>query len=836
MLSPEPRYSLGSTAFAAAFPFHFAIDPELRVVQVGRSLTRAVPALSVGASLLDVFEVRTPAGPASFARWRECSSWLFVLAQRDGAVLLRGQFFSAEQPEILLFLGSPWISTPETLLRLGLALSDFAPHDGVADFVHLMQSHLMAMDDVRRLAERVEAQSAASRVANGRLAEREALLRAVVDTANDGIALLDQGGAIVEANPALEALLGTPSSSLVGRPLRSFIVEPSAPAPELDHAVPREVSLRSPGGEAFPVLLSLAELSVEGRRGFTAIVHEIRDVVAARSELRRYATELEATRDDLESKTAHLQGLVEELNNVARELDSAKRRAEDATRAKTTFLASMSHEIRTPMNAVIGMAEVLAGTPLTAEQRGYIETMRAGGRALLDLIDEILDFSRIEAGHLDVDKEPFFVRSTITEAFAIVGPGARRKGLETVLQIDDDVPDAVRGDRGKLRQIALNLLSNAVKFTDRGRVTLEATCARASATPRLVVRVSDTGVGIAPERLDSVFEPFEQADASTARRFGGTGLGLAISRALTEAMGGTLGVTSSSSRGTTFELSIPIELSDAPRTIRRPTPRPMPDRGRRLRVLVVEDDAVNREVARRLLERLDANVTLAENGVAAMGAIGHATFDLALLDMHLPDVDGLTLARRIQTRLGPRTPYLVALTADARREARAAGLAAGLDDYLTKPVTTAELASVLASVREGVVPGLSMAPSSARGASIIPLVDVERVKVLCEGDDALLQELVELFDDDARERIASLRAAVAASNLVAIQHLGHSLKGIAANIGARHVMLLATEIEDAARLGNLALSGARAKLLDAAVQETTQALRSWRTEFPSGGV
>jgi signal transduction histidine kinase/CheY-like chemotaxis protein len=410
-------------------------------------------------------------------------------------------------------------------------------------------------------------------------------------------------------------------------------------------------------------------------------------------------------------------GLVQQLREKTRNLSEevlqstrARDAAVEASNAKSVFVATISHELRTPLSGVIGAAELLLATPLGEQQREYAEIVRSSGEGLLLVINDILDYSKIEAGKLELDRSSFALAEMIAESCALLLPLADQKGIRLVLESDADLPGWLHGDAGRLRQIVINLLSNAVKFTAKGQVTV-----RVSATPldELVgvrIEVSDTGIGIDELGLARLFQPFTQADNSTARKYGGTGLGLTISAQLAEMMGGTLGARSTPGRGSTFwlEVALPRAASDDQTA---PPPAELSTRGERDSdgnltdaaplVLVAEDNPVNQMLAARLLDRCGYRAELVTNGREAVDATEQSSYAAVLMDCQMPEMDGYEATRAIRSReAGAAAAHLpiIAITAHSMSGDREKCLAAGMDDYISKPLRVSELLEVLTRV------------------------------------------------------------------------------------------------------------------------------------------
>lgn len=486
--------------------------------------------------------------------------------------------------------------------------------------------------------------------------------------------------------------------------------------------------------------------------------------------------------------------------------------AEAANQAKSEFLANMSHDLRTPLNGVLGLSHLMLDTPLSPGQRQYVSLIQSSAAGLLEIINDILDYSKIEAGKLELEAIDFNLAELVAGVVQIVGVTVQAKGLKIAHWLDAPVPVWIKGDPGRLRQILINLMGNAVKFTEEGEIKILVTqVEKRAARARLRFEVRDTGVGIARERMDRLFKSFSQVDSSTTRKFGGTGLGLAICKRLAELMGGDVGVESEPGVGSTFWFTIWCEApkpESLPREgAREPALTAAPFGTIRARILLAEDNTVNQLVASGMLAQFGCEVEVAANGREAIQALEARSFDLVLMDVQMPDLDGVEAARLIrdpQSRVkNPNIP-IIALTAHAQAEERERCLAAGMNGHVSKPIQPEALkAAICRWVRPpaGDPPAAPVAPVAPAPVSAEPnpVFDPRVLRERLGGNEEFLGKIIRSFLAKTPALIESIREAAARGDVEAVFREAHGLKGAAAEIGAQGLRETAARLERAGK-------------------------------------
>jgi len=614
------------------------------------------------------------------------------------------------------------------------------------------------------------------------LQERYSEQRCRFENSPAPIFVLKLSGDILETNSASQRLLGLRREQIVGHNLTEFFAEHQRD--RLAQALEFLVA---------GTLLCTAEFSINQKSRLVPV-----EILAKRIEGVRQHSVLLYLRDIRALKEAE-----KSLRQAEKRYRELFKEARAASNAKSEFLASISHEIRTPMNGIIGMTELALETPLTAEQREYLTCVKTSSDSLLNLINQLLDFSKIEARKLDLDPVPFSLRNGLNAALASFAACAHAKGLSIACNVHPDVPDRLVGDVHRLQQIITNLVGNAIKFTDKGSVVVRVNMdALPDVAACLHIVVTDTGIGIAPDKHQIIFEAFSQADCSTSRKYGGTGLGLAISSRLVEMMGGTIWVESDLGSGSAFHFTVRfgIQQGEPHETVRGHPPAhsdvvenaarqddllrqnscvaKSQDPKRPLRILLSEDDDVSRLLVMRMLEKQGHKVVAACNGMEALAVYDQEELDLIIMDAEMPIVNGFEATAAIRERekqSGNHVPIL-ALTAHAMKTDRDQCLICGMDDYVAKPVSIRELLAVLDRLMPE-KPALEIQGTDHAANASNPKIDKEAILTRVEGDEDLLVEIVKLFIDDCPRLMAQIHDAIKLKNGDLLERCTHRLRG-----------------------------------------------------------
>ncbi|MDD9909902.1 MAG: PAS domain S-box protein [Ahrensia sp.] len=648
---------------------------------------------------------------------------------------------------------------------------------------------------IRDITERVRAQSS-ERAALGKFED-------VVNAAMDAIIIIDEEGTIVEFNPAAEEIFGFSSRDIVGHNMADTIV-PKHHREAHQRGMRR--FLRTGEARVLNRRVELDALKADG----TSILVELVIRETYGEEGRRFFGYMR----DITAKRA-----------AEKELVEAKEQAEIANRAKASFLAMMSHEIRTPLNGVLGILNLLSETDTKPENAKLISTAQSSGQALLAIINDILDFSKLEAGHFGLEVSSFALHSLVEGIQNLVRLQAEQKELMISVSIADDIPPTLRGDQDRIRQVLLNLVWNAIKFTEDGSVTIEVDLRDDRGGQFIVFCVSDTGIGVPEDQHDQLFAEFATIDSSYARKFGGTGLGLSICKALTEAMGGSIGYKSNDPVGSVFWFELPLEegdeeipnndaSADAARAILTPFGG--------IKLLLAEDNATNQLVIGNTLERLGCSVDIVENGREAVESVRDWDYDAVLMDVSMPEMDGIAATRAIKALDGSKSNVpIIALTAYALAEDRQRVFDAGMNDFVAKPVARMELAKAIARQLS------SSTPRHIGPEDVPPLYDeLVLENILSDMDEELQARVISEFENDITKHLNAMLKATQTKDRDAFERATHGLKGVSGTFGGLELSQLAAKANTDTRNGNTADAFAAAPEIESSAHSMMASIKT----------
>ena len=665
--------------------------------------------------------------------------------------------------------------------------------------------------------------------AEQKLLKSEALFRSIWEASQHPMCLTDKSGVVVKVNKAFSTMVGSTADSVAGldiaalfpaddqEAIRRYYAEQFG-AHGTEAGLDRELRFANGHSGAFDISFTMVDLPGQPPQ-MLSIYRDVTERKRGPDELARAKEAAEIANRDLMEANRNL----EETGRLAREM---AQRAEALSAAKSEFLANMTHEIRTPLNGILGMTDLALQTDLKPDQREYIDLVRTSAEALLFLVNDVLDYSKYEAGKLALNHMDLSLRTLMANVLKPLALRASLNNLRFEYVVSDDVPDRLIGDPHRLGQILMNLVSNAIKFTHAGKISV--TVRRESTQASRVVlrfRVRDTGIGIPPEKHLMIFDPFTQADGSTTRKYGGTGLGLSIAAGLVKMMDGRIWVESQPGEGAAFYFTVTMNLAGEkkPGGPARVANVPRGRDKRNMRILLAEDNRVSQRLATHILEREGHYVQVAGSGREAIAMLEQEEFDVVLMDIQMPDLDGLQATaqiRKMERTSGKRLP-IVAMTAQTGDSDRQRCLKAGMDAYVSKPIRVSELMNLI----ESVVPGGCLMDSKHDQESVVEeqFANLDEALALSRvgGDFELLQEVVGLFLDDYPRALEKIRSAVAANDASGVEHNAHSLKGSVSTFGAKDVFESALALEKQGRSGNL--SGALDSLSN--LEKALQALR-----------
>lgn len=637
-----------------SFPFHFSINEELKILSVGKSLEKVFPDLK-GSNFESYFKVERPLrAKPEYGSLQSLSRQIMIIRSQVQplAFKFRGQTLEVEEGE-LFFLGSVWVKNVTELKNFGLVLNDFALSDPTTDILQLLQANQIASDDISDL--------------NSHLQKSQQKFHSLFQNSNDAIFLHTPKGDILDSNIKAQILTGKPNAILKRmNVLDVFVVEENS---TLDFSTNNRTEISLFDLEGNQVICDLAYNAIDDD-GNVIIQSILRDITQQKSEQKA--------------------------------LEKAKEMAESSAKAKQQFLANMSHEIRTPLNGVMGLTNLLSSTTLDETQKGYLDAIGKSSNTLMVVINDILDFSKIEAGKLNIASHHFDLRPTLHSVIQILQEKIDQKEIDFSLEVEDSIPDKLTGDPSRLSQIFFNIVGNSIKFTKNGSITVKAIpIKKDDLSVTVQFSVADTGIGIPVNKQATIFEAFTQADGEDNRIYEGTGLGLSIVKKLIELQKGSVSLSSVEGKGTTITFEIPFAINQTLKVKDKQKSCSYCDNFHCLqsrKILIAEDNPINQMVIKDVLKRVEVVPYLVNDGKEVLGILTQEDFDLLVLDMQMPIMDGYETLNRLKSNEGFSSLPVIALTANATEGEKERVLSLGAEEYLAKPFNPRDLYSKIAGL------------------------------------------------------------------------------------------------------------------------------------------
>ena len=793
-----PPIFISAKQFEKLFPFHFIVGEHLLIQSAGMSLLKVYPHL-IGESFQSVFMVKRPSNiMMENATIKDCLDQIFILkVEGEVELLLRGHFINTDVETCYMFVGSPWITDLNDLRKSNLLISDFALHDTITDMMLIIQSKELVMKDLHVLMERLQSKGEVLLRSEREVKSSNSKLNALIQNMQSGILVEDSQRKVLLCNQALcdffempvsaEALLGSDCSSAAEQ-IKEALLHP-------DEFVDRIAVLIRENKTVIQDLLFFKNGKILER--------DFIPVMTADNEL-NYLWHY----NDVTVK-----------KRIEIDLVNAKNTAVKSQKIKEDFLANMSHEIRTPLNAILGFSNLLQKTKLNEEQKDLIDTVAIAGDNLMGIINDILDFTKMESGNIILENAALDLKLTLLNSSKILSKKIEEKNIDFKVCFDNSLPRWVLGDALRLSQIATNLLGNALKFTSNdGKVTLNVFGENIDEfTNNVSIEISDTGIGISADKMETIFDRFTQAEDFTSRKFGGTGLGLSITKMLVEQFGGTISCRSRYGEGSVFTVRIPFVVASE-MAVGGVLPKESKFK-KEIQMLLVEDNVLNQKLAKKVIPAEWGQIDVAENGLVAKELLKTKSYDIILMDLQMPLMNGYETTHYVRHVLHSEIP-IIAMTANAILGEREKCIAAGMNDYVSKPFRADDLLSRMKLLFPPDHFTDVIKPESPSAVAKEALFNLEHLNEIAEGDESFVGDFLKTFVAEMQKEIPILSAAIANGNSEDIMRIAHKSKVSFVVLNAVQIETLCKEIEQnpdsdgVVRSGELLLQLLQELLLD----------------------